>query len=233
MKLGVALKRYCSNDSFIHTGIRHPETDGLHHLGLVACIGPILGRYPVRYFYGVTRRCTQLERLVTVDFQAWPKTPRLSNESYWVTEKIDGTNACIVIQNGEFACQSRSRFITPEDDNYGFARWAYEHKDELMQLGEGYHYGEWWGKGIQRTYGLEEKRFSLFDTNRWNPDNPHRPECCSVVPLIGRFSPEELSGVLADFVQGGSIAAPGFMKVEGLIVYSSLTRQRYKVIVDK
>ena len=45
---------------------------------------------------------------------------------------------------------SRNRWITPEDDNYGFSRWAHEHKDELLTLGPGRHFGEWWGNGIQR-----------------------------------------------------------------------------------
>ncbi|OAM52908.1 hypothetical protein A7981_05580 [Methylovorus sp. MM2] len=168
-----------------------------------------------------------------MEFKAWPKTPRLSNERYWVTEKIDGTNACIVIQDGEFACQSRNKFITPEDDNYGFARWAYAHKDELLKLGEGYHYGEWWGNGIQRGYDKAGKHFSLFDVVRWNPDNPNRPDCVSVVPLLGNFSPVDLDEVLQDLSTNGSKAAPGFMRVEGVVVFSQLTRQRYKVILDK
>jgi hypothetical protein len=168
-----------------------------------------------------------------MEFKAWGKTPRLSNERYFVTEKIDGTNACIVIEGDQFACQSRTRFITPEDDNYGFAAWAYTNKDELMKLGDGYHYGEWWGAGIQRGYDLPEKRFSLFNTARWNPSNPNLPNCCHVVPFLGECTPEELSGVIAKFVSEGSVAAPGFLRVEGVIVYSKLTQQKYKVIVDK
>jgi hypothetical protein len=168
-----------------------------------------------------------------MEFKAWPKIPRLSNERYFVTEKIDGTNACIVIEGDNFACQSRSRFITPEDDNYGFAAWAYANKDELMKLGDGHHYGEWWGKGIQRTYGLEEKRFSLFNTARWNPENPNLPSCCSVVPLLGECSPEDLDKLLQKFLLNGSYAAPGFMRVEGVVVFSKLTQSHYKVIVDK
>jgi len=31
-------------------------------------------------------------------FKAWPKIPRLENEIFHITEKIDGTNACIVIE---------------------------------------------------------------------------------------------------------------------------------------
>ena len=101
-----------------------------------------------------------------MEFRKFDKIARLSREIV-VTEKIDGTNGLIAIgEDGEFQVGSRNQWITPEKDNAGFARWAYEHKDELMQLGKGFHYGEWWGQGIQRGYGLDEKRFSLFNTSR-------------------------------------------------------------------
>lgn len=165
-----------------------------------------------------------------IEFKAWPKIPRLENEKYFITEKIDGTNACIIIdEEGNFGCQSRSKLITPEDDNYGFARWAYANKEELMKLGEGHHYGEWWGQGIQRGYGLTEKRFSLFNTARWNPDNPNLPSCCHVVPILTGTIEEALD----DLKTNGSKAAPGFMQIEGVIVYSYLAKNLYKVIIDK
>ncbi len=60
---------------------------------------------------------------------------------------------------------SRTRWITAQDDNHGFARWVEGNKQELLKLGAGRHFGEWWGSGIQRGYGLQkgEKRFSLFN----------------------------------------------------------------------
>jgi len=79
---------------------------------------------------------------MTVEFKAWPKIPRIENKKEYYTEKLDGTNACIIItEDGDFACQSRSRLITPEDDNYGFAAWAYENKNELLKLEPGHHFG--------------------------------------------------------------------------------------------
>ena len=96
-------------------------------------------------------------------FVAFDKIPRL-RRNVIVSEKIDGTNAIVWI--GEdfttIRAGSRSRWITPEDDNYGFARWVAANRDELLKLGPGYHYGEWWGAGIQRRYGLDHKRFSLL-----------------------------------------------------------------------
>src|SRR5882724_293770 len=103
-----------------------------------------------------------------MEFTEFNKIARLSRNCV-VTEKLDGTNASIVIgEAGEFLVGSRTRWITPEDDNYGFARWAHTHKEELLTLGPGQHFGEWWGNGIQRKYGLSEKRFSLFNTARWS-----------------------------------------------------------------
>lgn len=167
---------------------------------------------------------------MTIEFKAWPKIPRIENEKYSITEKIDGTNACIIIdEEGNFGCQSRSRLITPENDNYGFAKWAYGNKDDLMKLGEGHHFGEWWGQGVQRGYGLLEKRFSLFNAKRWGGDNPNKPECCHVVPIIEGT----LEGALSYLKANGSVAAPGYMRVEGLVVYSHLAGVYYKVIIDK
>lgn len=104
------------------------------------------------------------------EFVPWAKTYRLfTGKGIVVTEKIDGTNACIVFDDeGDMFVQSRRRIITPESDNYGFARWATDMQDELFYiLGPGRHYGEWWGQGIQRGYGMNRKVFSVFNTRRW------------------------------------------------------------------
>src|SRR5437762_12956973 len=103
------------------------------------------------------------------EFREFPKMARLSRECI-LTEKIDGTNGQIFITDaGEFLVGSRSRWLTKETDNFGFHKWATEHREDLMKLGPGRHFGEWWGAGIQRGYGLQkgEKRFSLFNCQRW------------------------------------------------------------------
>src|SRR5688572_29258658 len=149
-----------------------------------------------------------------MEFKSFNKIPRLSRDII-VTEKIDGTNGIIAIgEDGEFAVGSRTRFITPEQDNMGFAKWAYENKDDLMTLGPGYHYGEWWGIGIQRGYELTEKRFSLFNVSRWADE---RPACCGLVPTLyrGEFSTGAIHAILDNLADGGSVAAPGFMNPEG------------------
>lgn len=167
-----------------------------------------------------------------MEFKPWPKITRLENKRATIfTEKIDGTNACIVIgPNGEFGCQSRTRIITPDNDNFGFAKWAYANKDELMQLGEGYHFGEWWGLGIQRGYEQTEKKFSLFNTRRWHPMNPNTPKCVSVVPIIPVNTVEQAKEYL---ITNGSIAAPGYMNIEGAIMYEPDTDSMFKIIINK
>lgn len=155
-----------------------------------------------------------------MEFRKFDKIARLTREMI-ITEKIDGTNGLIAIgEDGEFQVGSRNQWITPEKDNAGFARWAYEHKDELMGLGAGFHYGEWWGVGIQRGYGLKEKRFSLFNTSRWSGDGV-RPACCHVVPVLytGIFDTHEVDYALYVLERKGSKAAPGFMCPEGVVIY--------------
>lgn len=168
-------------------------------------------------------------------FEEFPKIARLSRNCC-ITEKIDGTNAVLhVTEDGQIFAGSRSRYITPDDDNYGFARWVKEHEEELKQLGEGRHWGEWWGSGVQRGYGLlnGEKRFSLFNSARWNATPP--PACCHVVPVlyIGIFNSTAVDEALESLRKFGSAASPGFMNPEGVIVYQTAGRVYFKKTLHK
>lgn len=168
-----------------------------------------------------------------LEFKEWPKIPRFQNDKICVTEKIDGTNACIAIgTNGEFMCQSRNKIITPEDDNYGFARWAYARKDELLKLGHGYHYGEWYGSGIQRGYGLSEKRFALFNVAR---PIESLPEGVTKVPVLynGEMDLETLQAIEHSLKESGSRAAEGFMNPEGFCIYWIQSKRYQKWIINK
>lgn len=167
------------------------------------------------------------------DFIPFPKIPRLKRGCI-ITEKIDGTNAQVVVgDDGSVRAGSRNRWITPEDDNFGFARWVAEHADGLRDLGPGQHFGEWWGLGVQRGYHLHERRFSLFNTGRWSDDEV-RPACCHVVPVLyaGDFSTTIVDDVLAELKETGSRAAPGFGKPEGIIVFMTAARHFYKVLAE-
>lgn len=169
------------------------------------------------------------------EFVPFRKIARLSREVV-VTEKLDGTNASITItEDGQFLTGSRNRWITPQDDNYGFSRWAHENEEELRKLGVGTHYGEWWGQGIQRKYGLAEKRFSLFNVHRWN-DDAVRPACCYVVPTLymGVFNTPTIEACLyVTLGQFGSKAAPGFMQPEGIIIYHTHAGVYFKKTLEK
>lgn len=162
------------------------------------------------------------------EFQPWPKIARL-NRDITITEKIDGTNAAILVADDlTVAAQSRTRIITPEDDNFEFARWVQEHAAELaVTLGPGRHFGEWWGQGIQRKYGLDEKRFSLFNTARY----AGLEGLVSTVPVLyqGPFSGWVVSRELDQLRWHGSVAAPGFMHPEGVVVFHSAAQQMFKV----
>ncbi len=166
------------------------------------------------------------------DFQDFPKMARLSRRVI-ITEKIDGTNAQVFIgEDGEMKFGSRTRWITPEDDNQGFAKWATEHADQLREMGPGRHFGEWWGAGIQRRYGLTEKRFSLFNTMRWSES---RPACCHVVPVLfdGIWDGSEPARVIDILRLGGSAAAPGFMQPEGIVVFHVAGNVGFKKTLEK
>jgi hypothetical protein len=180
-------------------------------------------------------------------FNPFPKIPRLSRECV-ITEKIDGTNASIFIVDrhdltepitGHVAGQgdllmfagSRTRWILPNDDNYGFANWVGQNSEELFKLGPGHHFGEWWGSKIGRTYGLTngERRFSLFNTSRWADPTP-RPACVGVVPELyrGPFSTNVVEAVVEKLRESGSVAQPGFMDPEGIIIYHVAANQMFK-----
>lgn len=187
-----------------------------------------------------------------MEFQEFEKIARLNREVI-VTEKIDGTNGQVHIRPAEgselemgydtqvtidgvahyLRAGSRSRWVLHlgTDDNNGFGRWVHANAHELAGLGAGAHFGEWWGSGIQRKYGLMEKRWSLFNTSRWGTE---RPACCHVVPTLAvgiGFAPvDEAMRLLRE---QGSVAAPGFMKPEGVVVFHTHSRSLFKVTLER
>lgn len=147
-----------------------------------------------------------------VPFKEFPKISRFYEQEICITEKIDGTNGLIHIKpayevgiegllyddpdalfQDKYALHfkkgfaiyagSRTRWLTPDDDNYDFAKWVKQNAEELFKLGKGSHYGEWWGQGINRKYSMSKKVFSLFNVHKWI-DVSVRPECCDVVPIL-------------------------------------------------
>jgi len=171
-----------------------------------------------------------------MEFVGFPKMARLSRDIV-ITEKIDGTSGsiCITPEN-EFLVGSRTRWITPgkNTDNYGFAEWAYDNEEELRQLGPGQHFGEWWGRGIQRGYGSEERAFSLFNTARWN-DPLVRPACCDIVPELyaGPFDTAEIDlalDFLSDF--GSCLPKDCCWPAEGIVIYHTAANICFKKTLE-
>ena len=163
---------------------------------------------------------------------------------------------CLAVMDGCLIfAGSRTRWLdcSSNGDNYGFAKWVKANAEELIKLGEGRHFGEWYGYGIQRGYGLEEKRFALFNVGKWASRNvlinnilcernelteddkrTLVPKCCKVVPILyeGTFDTNVIDDVLDGLRQDGSIAVPGYMKPEGLVVYHKTSGQLFKKTIE-
>ncbi len=171
-----------------------------------------------------------------IEFEPFPKLARLRRECI-ITEKIDGTNAAIVIgEGGAVGAQSRTRLITPADDNFGFARWVETHADRLRDLlGPGRHFGEWWGAGIQRRYNQTEKRLSLFNVVRWADIREQSDGLLDIVPTLyrGVFDHGDVESALGMLRREGSMAAPGFDKPEGIVVFHVAANTGFKVTLEK
>lgn len=167
-------------------------------------------------------------------FVPWGKIPRL-NRDIVITEKIDGTNAAVgILDDGTVYAQSRKKIITPEQDNAGFARWVEDSADELRTvLGYGLHFGEWWGQGIQRRYGMDRKVFSLFNTARWQNLQVNSDLELRCVPVLyeGPFSEQAIKDCIEDLRLNGSKAAPGFPNAEGVIVFHTAANSMFKITV--
>lgn len=171
-----------------------------------------------------------------MEFEEFPKISRWMRDIV-VTEKLDGTNACIIITaDGQIGAQSRTRLITPEDDNFGFARWVQDNKETLIEdLGEGRHFGEWWGKGIQRNYGMDRRCFSLFNSVRWlEKSADFKTKNLRVVPQLyhGIMDGDKIFHSLVDLFFRGSKAAEGFMKPEGIVIFHTHSRTMFKQTLE-
>lgn len=199
-----------------------------------------------------------------MEFEAWPSISRLNKDAIY-TEKIDGSNGAVVIELYQHAwyakgsniplknveidgviyslwAQSRKRFLYEGSDNFAFGKWVYENAEELVKtLGVGRHFGEWWGSGIQGGYGLpkDERRFSLFNTKRWEEqlswEYGHKdvPQLY-MVPVLhkGTFHTGTAQYLIGELRKYGSVASPGFMKPEGVVVFHTASQTPYKTFLE-
>lgn len=172
-----------------------------------------------------------------MEFKPFPKIERIGKASMHITQKIHGTNVQVFIYKDEagelqLKCGSRTRWIIPGDDNYGFAAHVYAHKQEFIdKLGEGQHFGEWAGLGINSGEGLLSKMFVLFDFWKYPPERLLPPRC-TVVPVLYQ-GPVDLSKVYEVMIELkvlGSRLCPGFMRPEGVVIMAF--GQRYKKVFE-
>jgi len=194
-----------------------------------------------------------------MQFQPWHKIPRY-NRDIQITEKVDGTNAQLAFVPldepllgpdpqpaatlntlfGEIGLWvgSRKRWLQPgkTSDNFGFATWACYNAEDLYELlGEGRHYGEWYGIGIQRGYDLTERRFALFNTDYSEVTERFRDSGRLVnvdtVPVLyeGSMSQGAIDEAIAELAVDGSKAAPGYDNPEGIVIYHKAARTSFKI----
>lgn len=191
-------------------------------------------------------------------FPGEAKSYRL-NRTVQVTEKIDGTHAVIqVMEDGRVFAGSKKQWRQPgKTDNFGFAGWVQERADYLADvLGPGVHRGEWYGQGIQRNYGLKEKRLALFNPDRyltrWAEQGREGYQVVAEMNGID-LVPVLFDGELLDFFaptfgdssefydtmhhlerEGSQLrTAPGFRPVEGIVVYHQASGTALKYTLDK
>lgn len=170
-------------------------------------------------------------------FVEYKKIPRYRRDII-ITEKIDGTNAVIHIsESGILTAGSRTRWITTgkKNDNHGFAAWCVENHEELLKLGVGYTFGEWYGSGINRGYGLQkgEKRLALF-VDPAERTQGELPGCCEVTPRLYDGPRDEywIQRCLNLLEEQGSYAVPGYMRPEGIVIFDVASRGLHKITID-
>lgn len=193
-----------------------------------------------------------------LEHRKWPKIPRLYRDVL-ITEKVDGTNAQLLIVTGKdindalvtefppdgelipvsthdvwILAGSRKRWLSPEADNFGFWRWVADRADQFYEtLGPGRFYGEFWGHGIQRGYNMPkgERRLALFNTDF---EQQPLPEGVDTVPVLyeGEFAQSAVIAALENLRLHGSYLVPGYPNPEGIVVYHNQASQGFKVTLD-
>jgi hypothetical protein len=186
---------------------------------------------------------------IPMDFKSFPDVKQIGKAAITITQKLHGTNAQIVVYpthivpegtpadgreipvTYEVKAGSRNRWLTTEDDNFGFAKYVEENKQEIIEkLGEGTWYGEWVGPGINSSEGLKEKVFAIFNIARIE-DRPLPPRMVGV-PLLykGSFSSEAIDAAFNDLRENGSKLVPGYKSPEGIVIHLLGTDLRFKKV---
>lgn len=184
-----------------------------------------------------------------MEFKSFEKISKFTGIAMTITQKIHGTNAqiriydvtdnrtmndAVLVGDRWFKVQasSRTRDIFVGDDNFGFARFVFDNRQEIAEkLGEGTHYGEWAGPGINSGEGLKEKTFVIFNHYRFPAERPLPPQCV-VVPVLyhGEYNIHAVNNELNRLKLEGSRLAPGFMRPEGIVI--EVSGKKYKKVFE-
>lgn len=153
----------------------------------------------------------------TIEFKPWAKIQPWNKVEMTITQKLNGTNGQIVVTETGLLIGSRTRYLGPTSDNFGFWAWCMHREKELLKtLPVGTYYGEFCGPGIQNGEGLTEKTFILFNP----PEGVVLPEGLRAVPVLFKGHPTKhtIDEVTEDLKRHGSYLVPGFMNVEGIVI---------------
>lgn len=169
-----------------------------------------------------------------MEFVEYGKTPRLFRDIV-ITEKIDGSNCVIGIdaEDGIVRAGSRTKWLD-DADHFEFRKWCHENRDSLIEdLGTGLHRGEWFGMGMQRKYGMDHREFALFNTGKWK-DVEFKTKNLRTVPILyeGVWDHFAIQRALDELIYHGSLAAPGFMRPEGICIFHTQANIVFKVLVE-
>lgn len=106
----------------------------------------------------------------TQPHRSFSKIQRVENIQWAITEKLDGTNGVIFKQGSIYEPDhvlkigSRNRWLDEHNDNHGFYNFVMANVEQLANLNDGFHYGEFVGPGIQKNrYNLPAKKLFFFN----------------------------------------------------------------------
>ena len=179
----------------------------------------------------------------TTNYSSFPSIERLENIYCIISEKIDGTNGLIEINETNVRFGSRNRYISFSDDNAGFANFFKDYearfKDAAKDIttDESYPlriYGEWFGCGIQRNYGLKDKLFMPFSSFygekliEYQVPNVITPN----IMYTGKFSMEIVDTCMQQLKLNGSGVVKDYKQPEGIVIFFPKYNFRLKETFD-
>ncbi len=114
------------------------------------------------------KKFPSIEQLHTIAREAL-KYGKAGDKTYLSKVKLHGTNACVQVHpDGQVKAQKRSGMITPEHDNFDFAKWVDKNQQWFLDVfkprpqGVIYIHGEWAGQGIQKSDAVSKCRRMFY-----------------------------------------------------------------------